>query len=205
IQGCGGAGSTQRRLAAHGGALTAQDPMAEQSVDRLPSSGEAVAHAWEIQQPGQRVDRSGGRAGEWWRHAARLAAVPAPRRRRATAASDAATLSRHPGGEHGGEAGRDGYADPRQTLRRIFRQRVGPEPGRWSSRDDQRSQAQVTVADAGHRLCDKNGPAQGRPSGRSAVTETSDATLSNLLHEKRRFEPPKELAEAANVKADAYE
>ena len=37
------------------------------------------------------------------------------------------------------------------------------------------------------------------------MTETSDATLSNLLHEKRRFEPPKELAEAANVKADAYE
>jgi acetyl-CoA synthetase len=37
------------------------------------------------------------------------------------------------------------------------------------------------------------------------VTETSDATLSNLLHENRRFEPPKELAESANVKADAYE
>jgi acetyl-CoA synthetase len=37
------------------------------------------------------------------------------------------------------------------------------------------------------------------------VTETSDATLSNLLKENRRFEPPPELAEAANVKADAYE
>jgi hypothetical protein len=37
------------------------------------------------------------------------------------------------------------------------------------------------------------------------VTETSDATLSNLLKENRRFEPPKELAEAANVTADAYE
>ncbi|MFD7076284.1 acetate--CoA ligase [Nocardioides sp. NPDC059952] len=32
----------------------------------------------------------------------------------------------------------------------------------------------------------------------------SDETLSNLLHEKRRFEPPAELAAAANVKADAY-
>jgi acetyl-CoA synthetase len=37
------------------------------------------------------------------------------------------------------------------------------------------------------------------------VTETSDATLSNLLKENRRFEPPRELADAANVKADAYE
>jgi acetyl-CoA synthetase len=37
------------------------------------------------------------------------------------------------------------------------------------------------------------------------VTETSDATLSNLLKENRRFEPPQELAEAANVKADTYE
>ena len=37
------------------------------------------------------------------------------------------------------------------------------------------------------------------------MTETSDATLSNLLKENRRFEPPQELAEAANVKADAYE
>ena len=37
------------------------------------------------------------------------------------------------------------------------------------------------------------------------MTETSDATLSNLLRENRRFDPPKELAEAANAKADAYE
>jgi acetyl-CoA synthetase len=38
------------------------------------------------------------------------------------------------------------------------------------------------------------------------VTETSsDATLSNLLKENRRFEPPEDLAAAANVKADAYE
>jgi acetyl-CoA synthetase len=33
----------------------------------------------------------------------------------------------------------------------------------------------------------------------------SDETLSNLLHENRRFEPPAELAANANVKADAYE
>ncbi len=33
----------------------------------------------------------------------------------------------------------------------------------------------------------------------------SDETLSNLLHEERRFEPPAELAAAANVKEDAYE
>jgi len=38
------------------------------------------------------------------------------------------------------------------------------------------------------------------------VTETSsDATLSNLLHESRRFPPPPQLAAQANVKADAYE
>ena len=37
------------------------------------------------------------------------------------------------------------------------------------------------------------------------MTEINDATLSNLLRENRRFEPPKELADAANVKADAYE
>jgi acetyl-CoA synthetase len=37
------------------------------------------------------------------------------------------------------------------------------------------------------------------------VTEINDATLSNLLRENRRFEPPKELVDAANVKADAYE
>ena len=33
----------------------------------------------------------------------------------------------------------------------------------------------------------------------------SEATLSNLLHENRRFEPPAELAANANVKADAYD
>lgn len=33
----------------------------------------------------------------------------------------------------------------------------------------------------------------------------SEDTLSNLLHEERRFEPPAELAENANVKADAYD
>ncbi|WP_109507898.1 acetate--CoA ligase [Nocardioides speluncae] len=33
----------------------------------------------------------------------------------------------------------------------------------------------------------------------------SEETLSNLLHENRRFEPPAELAADANVKADAYE
>ncbi|MFI5624667.1 acetate--CoA ligase [Nocardioides sp. NPDC051685] len=32
----------------------------------------------------------------------------------------------------------------------------------------------------------------------------TDETLSNLLHEERRFEPPAEFAAAANVKADAY-
>ena len=32
----------------------------------------------------------------------------------------------------------------------------------------------------------------------------SDETLSNLLHENRRFEPPEDLAANANVKADAY-
>jgi acetyl-CoA synthetase len=32
----------------------------------------------------------------------------------------------------------------------------------------------------------------------------SEETLSNLLHESRRFEPPAELAASANVKADAY-
>jgi acetyl-CoA synthetase len=34
--------------------------------------------------------------------------------------------------------------------------------------------------------------------------QNSSETLSNLLHEERRFEPPAELAAAANVKADAY-
>ena len=33
----------------------------------------------------------------------------------------------------------------------------------------------------------------------------SDETLSNLLHENRRFEPPADLAANANVKADAYD
>ncbi|QCX28805.1 acetate--CoA ligase [Nocardioides jishulii] len=33
----------------------------------------------------------------------------------------------------------------------------------------------------------------------------ADETLSNLLHENRRFEPPAELAAHANVKAEAYE
>ncbi|HEY6934628.1 MAG TPA: acetate--CoA ligase [Marmoricola sp.] len=34
---------------------------------------------------------------------------------------------------------------------------------------------------------------------------TDQETLSNLLHENRRFEPPEELAASANVKADAYD
>ncbi|MGN6415252.1 acetate--CoA ligase, partial [Flexivirga sp.] len=33
----------------------------------------------------------------------------------------------------------------------------------------------------------------------------TEPTLSNLLHETRRFEPPADLAAAANVKADAYD
>jgi acetyl-CoA synthetase len=33
----------------------------------------------------------------------------------------------------------------------------------------------------------------------------SDETLSNLLHEERRFEPPADLAAAANVKEEAYD
>jgi acetyl-CoA synthetase len=36
-------------------------------------------------------------------------------------------------------------------------------------------------------------------------TPGTDATLSNLLHETRRFEPPADLAAHANVTADAYE
>jgi acetyl-CoA synthetase len=36
-------------------------------------------------------------------------------------------------------------------------------------------------------------------------TPTSDVTLSNLLHETRRFDPPADLARAANVTAEAYE
>ena len=33
----------------------------------------------------------------------------------------------------------------------------------------------------------------------------SDETLSNLMREERRFEPPADLAADANLKADAYE
>jgi acetyl-CoA synthetase len=33
----------------------------------------------------------------------------------------------------------------------------------------------------------------------------SEETLSNLLHENRRFDPPAEIAEHANLKAEAYE
>jgi len=36
-------------------------------------------------------------------------------------------------------------------------------------------------------------------------TPSTDATLSNLLHETRRFAPPADLAAAANVTADAYQ
>ncbi|HET6563447.1 MAG TPA: acetate--CoA ligase [Marmoricola sp.] len=36
------------------------------------------------------------------------------------------------------------------------------------------------------------------------MSDKSEATLSNLLHEERRFEPPAELAADANVTADAY-
>ena len=36
------------------------------------------------------------------------------------------------------------------------------------------------------------------------MSDKSEATLSNLLHEERRFEPPAELAAHANVTADAY-
>ena len=36
------------------------------------------------------------------------------------------------------------------------------------------------------------------------MSEKSEATLSNLLHEERRFEPPTELAANANVTVDAY-
>ena len=33
----------------------------------------------------------------------------------------------------------------------------------------------------------------------------SHETLSNLLHEDRRFQPPADLAANANVKAEAYD
>src|SRR5206468_9607374 len=39
----------------------------------------------------------------------------------------------------------------------------------------------------------------------SELASESASTLENLLQETRRFEPPAALAEAANVKADAYE
>ena len=163
--------------------------MLEQAVDRVPGAAEGVGHAGEIQQRAQRIGRPGRRAGGWWRHAARLAAAPAPQRRRARPCSRPRWVSR-PAAE-----------DPAKSSA----PRCEAAQGRWSSGDDQRSQAWVTGADAGHRVWSESGPAQGRPAGRSAVTETSDATLSNLLHESRRFDPPKELAEAANAKADAYE
>jgi acetyl-CoA synthetase len=41
--------------------------------------------------------------------------------------------------------------------------------------------------------------------GATMTDEKSDATLSNLMREERRFEPPAELAANANVTADAYE
>nr|MBA2532458.1 acetyl-coenzyme A synthetase [Nocardioidaceae bacterium] len=37
------------------------------------------------------------------------------------------------------------------------------------------------------------------------TTTPSDDALSNLLHENRRFEPPSDLAEHANVTAAEYE
>ena len=46
------------------------------------------------------------------------------------------------------------------------------------------------------------------PSDASETTQTTDAsngsgeTLSNLMHEERRFEPPPELAANANVTDD---
>ena len=48
----------------------------------------------------------------------------------------------------------------------------------------------------------------GAPAARDAERRrrvVSDETLSNLLHENRRFEPPEDLAAHANVKADAYD
>ena len=33
----------------------------------------------------------------------------------------------------------------------------------------------------------------------------TEETLSNLLHENRRFDPPADLAATANLKADAYQ
>ncbi|MBF9069711.1 acetate--CoA ligase [Streptacidiphilus fuscans] len=40
---------------------------------------------------------------------------------------------------------------------------------------------------------------------RETATGAAQETLSNLLHEGRRFAPPAALAEAANVRADAYQ
>jgi acetyl-CoA synthetase len=37
------------------------------------------------------------------------------------------------------------------------------------------------------------------------MSEDTSQTLSNLLHENRKFPPPEELAASANVKADAYD
>ena len=67
------AGSAQRRLAAHRGALAAEHPVVEQTVDRLPGGSQGVSDAGKIEQRGQRVGRPGRRAREWWRHAVRLA------------------------------------------------------------------------------------------------------------------------------------
>ena len=39
---------------------------------------------------------------------------------------------------------------------------------------------------------------------RSTRSRESDETLSNLMHENRRFDPPEELAEHANVNAEVY-
>src|SRR3954451_22247268 len=52
---------------------------------------------------------------------------------------------------------------------------------------------------------------QARPSVAATTTADragatgSEETLSNLLKEDRRFEPPAEIAEHANLKAEAYE
>ena len=37
------------------------------------------------------------------------------------------------------------------------------------------------------------------------MSEKNDETLANLLKEDRRFEPPADLAEHANLTADAYD
>ncbi|MAY98509.1 MAG: acetate--CoA ligase [Nocardioides sp.] len=43
------------------------------------------------------------------------------------------------------------------------------------------------------------------PRRRDTVSEKNDETLANLLKEDRRFEPPADLAEHANLTADAYD